>query len=150
MIYRPHPRSGVVDAAYGAANARIVAALKAANTADPAVHHVHDTGAELGWQLAAADLAIVDISAMVYDRLAVGKPLMITRPTDPEALVDDSGYLSACEWLDAAASGTIVAEADRVLATPTRLAASSIGCSTTSATRRRAPRRSVSSPRSPS
>ncbi|WP_154096420.1 CDP-glycerol glycerophosphotransferase family protein [Microbacterium testaceum] len=118
VIYRPHPRSGVVDAAYGAANARIVAALKAANAADPAAHHVHDTGAELGWQLAAADLAIVDISAMVYDRLAVGKPLMITRPTDPEALVDDSGYLSACEWLDAAASGSIVAEADRVLGDP--------------------------------
>ena len=118
VIYRPHPRSGVVDAAYGAANARIVSALAAANTADPGAHHVHDTGPELGWQLAAADLAIVDISAMVYDRLAIGKPLMITRPLDPEALIDDSGYLSACEWLDAAASGSIVAEADRVLGDP--------------------------------
>lgn len=118
VIYRPHPRSGVVDAAYGAANARIVAALAAANAADPTAHHVHDTGPELGWQLAAADLAIVDISAMVYDRLAVGKPLMITRPVDPEALVDDSGYLSACEWLDATASASIVAEADRVLGDP--------------------------------
>ncbi|MEZ3158196.1 CDP-glycerol glycerophosphotransferase family protein [Microbacterium sp. BWR-S6Y] len=118
VIYRPHPRSGVVDAAYGAADKRIVAALAAANASDPGAHHVHDTGPDLGWQIAAADLAVVDISAMVYDRLAVGKPLMITRPVDPEALVDDSGYLSACEWLDAAASGSIVAEADRVLGDP--------------------------------
>ncbi len=118
VVYRPHPRSGVVDPAYGAANARIVAALAAANAADPAAQHVHDTAPDLGWQLAAADLAVVDISAMVYDRLAAGKPLLITRPVDPEALVDDTGYLAACEWLDAADSGDIVERADRVLDDP--------------------------------
>ncbi|MFG6278376.1 hypothetical protein [Microbacterium sp. 5K110] len=118
VVYRPHPRSGVVDPAYGAANARIVAALAAANAADPAAQHVHDTAPDLGWQLAAADLAVVDISAMVYDRLAAGKPLLITRPVDPEALVDDTGYLAACEWLDAADSGDIVERADRVLGDP--------------------------------
>ncbi|MBT9605446.1 hypothetical protein [Microbacterium sp.] len=118
VVYRPHPRSGVVNPAYGAANARIVAALAAANAADPAAQHVHDTAPDLGWQLAAADLAVVDISAMVYDRLAAGKPLLITRPVDPEALVDDTGYLAACEWLDAADSGDIVERADRVLDDP--------------------------------
>ena len=30
LIYRPHPRSGVVDAEYGAANERIIAAIAAA------------------------------------------------------------------------------------------------------------------------
>lgn len=118
VVYRPHPRSGVVDPAYGAANARIVAALAAANAADPAAQHVHDTAPDLGWQLAAAEVAVVDISAMVYDRLAAGKPLLITRPVDPEALVDDTGYLAACEWLDAADSGDIVERADRVLDDP--------------------------------
>jgi hypothetical protein len=122
VIYRPHPRSGVVDPAYGAANARIIAALAAANAADPAAQHVHDTGPELGWQLAAADLAVVDISAMVYDRLAAGRPLLITRPVDPEALVDDSGYLSDCEWLHAGSAGDIVGVADRVLADPDAVA----------------------------
>lgn len=118
VIYRPHPRSGIVDPAYGAANARIAAALQAANRADPGAGHVHDTGAEMGWQLTTADLAVVDISAMVYDRLAVGKPLLITRPVDPAAVVDEGGYLSACEWLDAAASGDIVGRAERVLDDP--------------------------------
>lgn len=115
VIYRPHPRSGVVDAVYGAANREIIAAIAAANAADPSAQHVYDDGPSLGWQLAAADVAIVDISAMVYDRLAADKPLMITRPLDPAAAIDTHGYLSACEWLDAAAAPSIVAETTRVL-----------------------------------
>ncbi len=122
VIYRPHPRSGVVNTEYGAANRRIIAALAAANAADPASHHVFDDGPELGWQLAAADVAIVDISAMVYDRLAADRPLMITRPVDPEAVIDTHGYLSACEWLDAADAGAVVAETERVLGDPDAVA----------------------------
>jgi hypothetical protein len=125
LVYRPHPRSGVVDPAYGAANARIIAAIAAANAADPTAQHVFDDGPELGWQLASADVAIVDISAMVYDRLAADRPLMVTRPVDREAQVDTHGYLSACEWLDAAQAPEVIAETDRVLDDPdavTRLA----------------------------
>ncbi|AQY01107.1 MULTISPECIES: CDP-glycerol glycerophosphotransferase family protein [Microbacterium] len=116
VIYRPHPRSGVLDDEYGAAHRRIIAAIAAANAADPTAQHVYDNGAELGWQLAAADVAVVDISAMVYDRLAVGKPLMITRPADERASIDTNGYLSDCEWLSADAAGDIVAEVERVRA----------------------------------
>ena len=115
LIYRPHPRSGVVYPEYGAANRRIIAALAAANADDPASHHVFDDGPDLGWQLAAADVAIVDISAMVYDRLAADRPLLVTRPADPEAAIDTHGYLSACDWLAAADAGAIVAEIDRML-----------------------------------
>ena len=118
VIYRPHPRSGVVDRDYGAANERIIAALAAANAADPAAQHVYDDGPELGWQLASADVAVVDISAMVYDRLAADRPLMVTRPVDPEAIIDPHGYLSDCEWLDAAAAASIVAETDRLRTDP--------------------------------
>ncbi|MGP6171534.1 CDP-glycerol glycerophosphotransferase family protein [Microbacterium sp. A196] len=116
VIYRPHPRSGVVDDAYGAAHKRIIAAVAEANASDRGAQHVFDDGPELGWQLAAADVAIVDISAMVYDRLAVGKPLMITRPLDENAQVDTGGYLSDCEWLTADAASAIVSEIDRVRA----------------------------------
>jgi len=115
LIYRPHPRSGVVDEAYGQANARIIAAIAAANAADPTAQHVFDDGPELGWQLSAADVAVVDISAMVYDRLAADRPLLVTRPADPRASIDTHGYLSACEWLDAASAGQILSEAERVL-----------------------------------
>ncbi|MBA8817351.1 hypothetical protein FHX48_002450 [Microbacterium halimionae] len=118
VIYRPHPRSGVVDHEYGSAHRRIVAMIAAANAKDPTAHHFYDDGPELGWQLAAADVAVVDISAMVYDRLAAGKALMITRPDDPAAAIDEHGYLSDCEWLDSAEAGNIVAETDRILADP--------------------------------
>jgi len=114
VIYRPHPRSGVLDEQYATANKRIIAALEQANAADPAAQHVFDDGPKLGWQLAAADVAIVDISAMVYDRLAAGKPLLITRPVNPAAQVDTSGYLQACEWLDAADAAAMVARVDEV------------------------------------
>lgn len=116
VIYRPHPRSGVVDPEYGAAHRRILAAIDAANAADHTAQHVYDDRPELGWQLVAADVAVVDISAMVYDRLAAGKPLMITRPVDQEASIDANGYLSDCEWLTVDAAPEIVAEVDRVRA----------------------------------
>lgn len=116
VIYRPHPRSGVLDDEYGAAHRRIIAAIAEANSAEPAARHVFDEGPELGWQLAAADVAIVDISAMVYDRLATGRPLMITQPVDELASIDTGGYLSDCEWLTADAAADIVAEVDRVRA----------------------------------
>lgn len=114
VIYRPHPRSGVLDPEYRAANKRIIAAIAAANQADPSAQHVYDDGPTLGWQLVAADVAITDISAMVYDRLATGKPLIVTRPASPLADVDENGYLGACEWLYADQAGDIVAIAERV------------------------------------
>ncbi|MBB2974742.1 hypothetical protein FHX49_000283 [Microbacterium endophyticum] len=118
LIYRPHPRSGVVSAEYGAAHRRIVAMITAANARDTSAHHFYDHGPDLGWQLAAADVAVVDISAMVYDRLASGKALLVTRPVDPAAAIDEHGYLSDCEWLDAAHAASIIAETDRILADP--------------------------------
>jgi len=112
LVYRPHPRSGVRDAAYKAAHERIVAAIARANAADPSAHHVYDDGPELGWQLAAADVAITDISAMIYDRLAVGKPLVVTRPVSPEADVDERGYLGDANWLGASDASEVVARVD--------------------------------------
>lgn len=101
-----------------AANARIIAAIESANRADPGAHHVYDDGPELGWQLAAADIAIVDISAMVYDRLAIGKPLLVTRPVAVEAEIDESGYLGAAEWLTADAAGTVLDRTSSLLQDP--------------------------------
>ncbi|MBU1251724.1 MAG: CDP-glycerol glycerophosphotransferase family protein [Actinobacteria bacterium] len=115
VIYRPHPRSGVVDRGYRAAHQRIVAALAQANAADPAAHHLYDSGSSLGWQLVAADVAITDISAMIYDRLATGKPLIVARPASADAEIDESGYLSACEWLSAEQADQIVPLVDHVL-----------------------------------
>jgi hypothetical protein len=115
FVYRPHPRSGVRDPGYRAAHERIIAAIATANAADPSAHHVYDDGPTMGWQLADADVAITDISAMIYDRLAVGKPLIVTRPESEEADVDDAGYLAAADWLRAADAGTIIERIDTAL-----------------------------------
>ncbi len=112
VVYRPHPRSGVVDPGYARANREIAAMLERANALDPSAQHVVDRSRELAWQLSAADLAIVDISAMVYDRLAAGRPLMVTRPVRPEAQIDTDGYLSDCEWLTAEDARDIVTRLD--------------------------------------
>ncbi len=112
VVYRPHPRSGVVDPGYARAKREIAAMLERANAQDPSAQHVVDRSRELAWQLSAADLAIVDISAMVYDRLAAGRPLMVTRPVRPEAQIDTDGYLSDCEWLTAEDARDIVTRLD--------------------------------------
>jgi len=112
VIYRPHPRSGVVSSVYGAANKTIIAAIATANARDASARHIYDASPDLGWQLSAADVAIVDISAMVYDRLASGKALMVTRPVDPAAQIDSGGYLSDCEWLNVDDAGSILGVLD--------------------------------------
>ncbi len=114
LIYRPHPRTGVVDPATDRANRNIIAAIAAANAKDPSAGHFFDEGNAVGWQFMAADVAITDVSAMVYDRLATGKPLIVTRPVSDDAEVDDDGYLGQAEWLAADEAGDIVAVSDRV------------------------------------
>lgn len=118
VIFRPHPRSGVVDEEYRKAKEEIIAAIAAANARDGAAQHIYDDGKAMGWQLAAADVAISDVSAMVYDRLAVGKPLIIARPVNPAAEIDTDGYLGDAEWLDAADAADIVAIVERVQHSP--------------------------------
>jgi hypothetical protein len=118
LIYRPHPRSGVLDPEYRAANERIIAAIAAANASDLRAQHVFDDGPALGWQLAAADVAITDISAMVYDRLATGKPIVVTRPLSPEADIDEDGFLGSVDWLTAAQAPDVLAVLDRALNDP--------------------------------
>ena len=115
LIYRPHPRSGVMDPRLPRGERADHRRHRARKRRDPTAQHVFDNGPSLGWQLAAADVAITDISAMVYDRLATGKPLVVARPVSPDAEVDDDGYLGSAEWLTAEDAGDVLAVVDRVL-----------------------------------
>lgn len=115
IVYRPHPRSGVVDPVFGAANREILRLLAEANAADPAAGHIADSAPEIGWQLATANVAICDISAMIYDRLATGLPLLVTLPAAESADVDRNGYLGECEWLRADQVSEIVPILDRAI-----------------------------------
>ena len=114
VVYRPHPRSGVLSPSYKRANQAIIAAIARANAADPDARHIYDDGPELSWQLSAPDVAITDISAMIYDRLATGKPIIVTRPQNSEAEVDAGGYLGDAEWLTSRQASDVVGIVERV------------------------------------
>ena len=118
LVYRPHPRSGVISREYRDAHRSIIAAIEEANRADVDAHHVYDDGPDLGWQLAAADVAVTDVSAMIYDRLATGKPILVTRPSSPDAEIDEDGFLGVADWLAADAAGDILAVVERSLLDP--------------------------------
>lgn len=109
VIYRPHPRTGIADAEYADAHALVVATLEQANATDPGANHLVDTDGAFGWHLGAADAAIADISAVAFDWLATGKPLVLTLPASPDAAVDSDGIAGVLIGLDAANAGDIVA-----------------------------------------
>jgi hypothetical protein len=115
LIYRPHPRSGVNSSEYRAANEEIQRMIASANASDPAAGHLYDDGGVLGWQIAIADVQVTDVSAMVYDRLATGKPLVVTRPASANAHVDESGFLAHAEWMSTADLADPLGFLDRVI-----------------------------------
>jgi hypothetical protein len=74
LLYRPHPRTGMASPAHRAADRRIRELVHAAGD-----RHLVDEG-PYGWQWAFADACVTDVSAVAYDWLATGKPLLVTEP----------------------------------------------------------------------
>jgi len=91
VLYRPHPRTGAYDPVYRKAHEDVVDRLESANRADPTACHIVDTDSPFGWQLGAANICVADISAVAFDWLATGKPLVLTEPASPRAEVDRDG-----------------------------------------------------------
>ena len=108
VIYRPHPRTGAFDPAFKTLHAAVVSRLEAANAADPSAQHVVDTDSPFGWHLAAADVCVCDISAVAFDWLATGKPLLLTEPASPGAEVDHDGLAGLVETYKAADAPRII------------------------------------------
>lgn len=112
VIYRPHPRTGYVDRDHQLADRAIRKALAAANRADPGARHLVDTGGGYGWQMAAADYCVTDVSAVAFDWLATRKPFTITRPVAPEAVIDPVGLVGSVPLLRASEAARIVERVD--------------------------------------
>ncbi len=95
VVYRPHPLSGSREATIAEADANIRALLKAQNdNKSSKVRHYVDNST-FGWQLNELDLMITDVSAVAYDWLVTGKPLLITKPTDSRALISNVALLDS-------------------------------------------------------
>ena len=118
VVYRPHPRTGIVLRESAAAHAEMVKVLRQANHDDPTAGHVIDVDGGFGWQLAASDVAVMDISAVAYDWLATGKPLLVTRPAEPRAQLPESGLVREMTLFDAADAGRAPEVIDAAVAHP--------------------------------
>ena len=99
LIYRPHPRTGIHEAEFAAADERIRELISQKNRLSESHHFIDDT--PFGWQLEVADVMITDISAVAYDWLTTAKPLLVTRPVEPEAVMPQEGFMSAIPLLEA-------------------------------------------------
>jgi hypothetical protein len=106
IIYRPHSRTGYASRKHRDADKRIRSLL--AKSGD---RHLVDRDG-YGWQWDFADACITDISAVAYDWLATGKPLVITEPA-PSAYRPPSRLLDTLPLLRAGEAAEVVA---RILA----------------------------------
>lgn len=95
VIYKPHPLLGSKLPANLAAHKKVLEMIEAAGS-----DHYYDTS-PFGWQLGYADIMITDVSAVAYDWLATGKPLVVTRPPHPKAWIYETGLLGAFDLLEA-------------------------------------------------
>lgn len=101
LLYRPHPRTGMASPVHRAADRRIRELVRAAGD-----RHLVDTG-PYGWQWAFADACVTDVSAVAYDWLATGKPLVLTEP-GPAAFRPSSPLLDRLPLLPAERAGDVL------------------------------------------
>lgn len=112
MIYRPHPRTGQTSPAHAAADREIRRRL----ALDGSRHWI-DRRPGYGWHWAFADCCVTDVSALAYDWLATGKPLVVTEPPAgvhraPSALLDVVTRLPAARAVDVGAAIAAAAAVD--------------------------------------
>jgi len=101
VVYRPHPRTGVSDARFAAADARIRAAVAQAGPG-----HRVDRGRDPYRTFEGADVMVTDVSAIAFDWLATGRPLVVTVPPG-EADVASTRLLETVPRLHAHDVGTL-------------------------------------------
>lgn len=104
VIYRPHPRTGANRADYAAADRQLRALVRRAAEADREGRHEVDLAPTWEARPVAGDVLVGDISAVAGDWMTTGKPLVVTVPVSPEAVVDDDTILRAVPGLPAAAA----------------------------------------------
>jgi CDP-Glycerol:Poly(glycerophosphate) glycerophosphotransferase len=106
VVYRPHPRTGANRQDVAAADARLRARF--AGDAARRTGSCVQTDPPLETAFADADVLVTDVSSVAVEWLPTGRPLVVTVPADPAAVVTDSPLLDAVPRLaaeDAAGAG---------------------------------------------
>lgn len=94
VIYRPHPQLGSRSSAAADAHREVQRILGEAGG-----EHLVDTGGDFGWQFSAADVVVADLSAVAFDALGHGLPLLIVEPTGHGAFVPSGSVLESVPTL---------------------------------------------------
>src|SRR5699024_4409127 len=90
VIFRPHPRTGVMRREFGRAVEDVTRIVEASPRG------FVDGSPDVSWQLDEADLAVVEMTSVAFDWLATGKPLVMVQPHDAKAEVLEGGLLDRC------------------------------------------------------
>jgi hypothetical protein len=113
VVYRPHPRTG--------ANRRDVAAADAGlrdlltGPEGKRSRSTVETDVPLAAAFAGADLLVTDVSSLAVEWLPTGRPLVVTVPASPQAVVGRAPLLDAVPRLTAAEASSMGALALRCL-----------------------------------
>lgn len=116
VIFRPHPRTGVMDVE----TAQVLAAVKQLVIEHPRGYL--DDDVRLGWQFDAADACLAEMSALAFDWLSTGKPLVLIRPDDPSAEVLTGGLFDRVRAGDARQPRELVELLTKSVSSPLRTA----------------------------
>ena len=93
VTYRPHPLSGTRDVKVKNANEvikkiiRQAARPESSGSKQSPPHYIDES--PFGWHLGYHDLMISDISAIAYDWLSTGNPIILTKPIEKKASLQD-------------------------------------------------------------
>ncbi|MGI8761719.1 MAG: CDP-glycerol glycerophosphotransferase family protein [Jatrophihabitantaceae bacterium] len=107
VVYRPHPRTGANRAEFAVADRRLQELIGHYRAADPDGGHRVDLDPRWDARADPADLLVGDVSAVASDWMSTGKPLILTRPVDPSAVLEPDGLLSAVPVLIAPVAGAV-------------------------------------------
>lgn len=102
VIFRPHPRTGVMRHEFRKAVDDVTRIVEAAPRG------FVDVSPDISWQLDEADLAVVEMTSVAFDWLSTGKPLVMVRPHHAEAEILEGGLLDQCPTLGLDGSESIV------------------------------------------
>ncbi|WCE39371.1 CDP-glycerol glycerophosphotransferase family protein [Brevibacterium sp. BDJS002] len=93
VIFRPHPRTGVMNHDF----AKALEAIEDIIDSDPRA--LLDRTPDVSWQFDIADVAVAEVSSVAYDWLSSKKPLVMVEPHNPGAEVLAGGLLDSCPRL---------------------------------------------------
>lgn len=102
VIFRPHPRTGVIRSE----SAKALGVIEDIVESDPRAFH--DRTPDVSWQFEMADVAVAEMSSVAYDWLASKKPLVMIEPFSSDAEVLPGGLLDRCLTLPADDSLNVV------------------------------------------